>query len=222
MTVWAVPLFSSATQGSAVARITLLKRHEMTDKQNMRRTMLAARKHHHRDNRQAADELATQFEAAHIASQTARTIALYAAAGSEIETAALMRHLSAHGHALCLPYCHASDRPAEFRAYQIGDALAADKLGVAAPQSGAIVRPDIVFLPLVAADRSGARLGRGGGTYDRTLAALREQNNDLLAIGLAYDMQLVDKCPIDPHDQYLDGLLTERRYMACHHRASNA
>lgn len=55
----------------------------------------------------------------------------------------------------------------------------------------------IVVVPLVAFDRAGARLGYGGGCYDRYLPVL---SPICQIIGIAFDEQRVDHVPIDAHD----------------------
>ncbi len=62
-------------------------------------------------------------------------------------------------------------------------------------------------MPLLAVDRRGTRLGQGGGHYDRTLATLRAAG-PVLAVGMAWDCQLVDALPTDPWDEPLDALAT--------------
>ena len=71
---------------------------------------------------------------------------------------------------------------------------------------GLALTPDVVLVPLLAFDRSGARLGYGGGYYDRTLAALP----GCLAIGCAFAAQEVDQVPVEPTDQRLHAVATER------------
>ena len=67
---------------------------------------------------------------------------------------------------------------------------------------------DIVIMPGSVFDSNGGRLGYGGGYYDRFL-----QNDAPRArrIALAFEMQLVEKVPLEPHDQPLDILITEKR-----------
>jgi 5-formyltetrahydrofolate cyclo-ligase len=65
---------------------------------------------------------------------------------------------------------------------------------------------DLVLLPGVAFDRHGGRLGYGGGYYDRFLPRLRP---DAVKIGLAYDLQVVGRVPLEPHDVRLDAVVTE-------------
>jgi 5-formyltetrahydrofolate cyclo-ligase len=114
---------------------------------------------------------------------------------------------------LALPRVDAAGRPMSFRAWKPGDPVDADLQGCSAPLASAeAVDPDLFILPLVAFDRGGARLGQGGGYYDRTLDALSGRRRPVL-IGLAFAGQEVARVPIDAHDQKLDGILTERGYM---------
>jgi 5-formyltetrahydrofolate cyclo-ligase len=68
-------------------------------------------------------------------------------------------------------------------------------------------------VPLLAFDRAGHRLGYGAGHFDRTLELLRAER-PVLAVGLAYAAQEVDRIPRQPHDQTLDAICTERAYIA--------
>ncbi|WP_160308964.1 5-formyltetrahydrofolate cyclo-ligase [Paenibacillus sp. DMB20] len=65
----------------------------------------------------------------------------------------------------------------------------------------------------MAFDRKGGRLGYGGGYYDRLRERLNLQESARgkrsLWIGLAYEIQLMDKVPTESHDLRLDGLITE-------------
>ncbi|HSZ74505.1 MAG TPA: 5-formyltetrahydrofolate cyclo-ligase, partial [Rhizomicrobium sp.] len=63
----------------------------------------------------------------------------------------------------------------------------------------------VVFVPLLAFDARGHRLGYGGGYYDRTLSALKP-----IAIGIAYAGQEVAELPRQDHDHPLDAILTEQ------------
>jgi 5-formyltetrahydrofolate cyclo-ligase len=65
---------------------------------------------------------------------------------------------------------------------------------------------DLILVPGLAFTRDGCRIGRGGGYYDRLLAHphCRAQR-----IGIAYDLQIVDSIPVEPHDQRVDQIITE-------------
>ena len=62
---------------------------------------------------------------------------------------------------------------------------------------------DVIIVPGVAFDRTGRRLGMGGGFYDRFLLEL-----DCTAIGLAHRFQIVENLPVDPHDRPVDLVIT--------------
>ncbi len=63
---------------------------------------------------------------------------------------------------------------------------------------------DLVILPLLAFDRTGVRLGYGGGYYDRFLAACGATR-----VGLAFGLQESEKLPVEAHDVRLEVVVTE-------------
>ncbi len=70
--------------------------------------------------------------------------------------------------------------------------------GILEPPATALRRtPAVVVLPGRAFDRRGFRLGRGAGHYDR---ALSELSPDVLRVGFAFALQIVDTLPAEPHD----------------------
>jgi 5-formyltetrahydrofolate cyclo-ligase len=140
-------------------------------------------------------------------------VALYRAMGSEIEAEPLAAMMLRQGRRLSLPVVIRRDEAMIFRRWTPGDPLEPDMAGCPAPLPLAdTVVPNLVIVPLLAFDETGARLGQGGGHYDRTLAQLR-RNTAVVAIGLAYAGQRLDRLPIEAHDQALDGILTESGYI---------
>lgn len=81
------------------------------------------------------------------------------------------------------------------------------------PLSSPAIDPDLLFVPLLGFDRTGARLGYGAGHYDRTLAMLRARKR-IIAVGIAWACQEVARLPVDDTDQPLDFILTEREFIA--------
>ncbi len=137
----------------------------------------------------------------------------YRPRGGEIDPRPLMRRLAQAGVLLALPVAVEREGPLTFRAYAPGDRLEPDAWNIAAPTAEApAVRPDLVITPLLAFDRKGGRMGQGGGHYDRTLEALRAEGT-VFALGLAYAGQEVADIPLEPHDQRLDAILTEKGYI---------
>ena len=126
----------------------------------------------------------------------------------ELDTAPLLVALHRLGHRLCLPVMQGRGRPLLFRTYTPGDALATVVWGIQEPfPEKAELEPDMLLVPLLAADMQGHRLGYGGGFFDRTLRALR-QKKPVIAIGLAFEEQVVDAVPHLDYDERLDWVLT--------------
>lgn len=73
--------------------------------------------------------------------------------------------------------------------------------------------PDMVITPLTACDINKNRIGSGKGLYDITLKDLRIKNPNILALSICYDFQLFDNIPCEQHDQKLDMILTEKRFI---------
>lgn len=66
---------------------------------------------------------------------------------------------------------------------------------------------ETILLPGSVFDQRGGRFGYGGGYYDRLLAQIPAAAR----IGLAFDLQIVEKAPLSAHDQLLDLVVTETR-----------
>lgn len=79
------------------------------------------------------------------------------------------------------------------------------KIGVIPPFPIADI--DVVLIPGVSFDQDGFRLGYGGGYYDRFFDRF-----DVLPyrIGIAFDMQIVDKLPVEQHDYPVNEVITEK------------
>lgn len=69
---------------------------------------------------------------------------------------------------------------------------------------------ELVIVPGVVFSLEGYRLGYGKGFFDKLLKRLR-QKQDIIAVGLAFEKQLVDSFPISEYDQKLDIIVTEKR-----------
>ena len=65
---------------------------------------------------------------------------------------------------------------------------------------------DLLIVPGLAFDRSGGRLGQGGGHYDRVLEGVAARP---FTVGIAYASQLVDAVPMGERDQRVDCVITE-------------
>lgn len=125
--------------------------------------------------------------------------------GSEINTRPLLEALHARGHAIALPVTPPRGHPLLFRLWSPDMVMSRGPMGTQHPAAGAPVMPDWLIIPLLAFDRSGARLGYGGGYYDRTLPLL----TGATAIGVAYAAQEIPQVPTGPHDFRLHAIATQ-------------
>ena len=137
-------------------------------------------------------------------------VASYVAAGSEIDPRAIDRRALKLGFEIAYPWFTDRDAAMLFRR---GDSFVAGPFGIPQPGAeGTLLVPDIVLVPMLAADTQGTRLGQGKGHYDRALATLLK-DKPLFTIGLAYDMQIADELPRDDWDIPLDAIATPTRWI---------
>lgn len=127
---------------------------------------------------------------------------------TEIDPRPAMAEAAAHGP-VGVPVIDGAGLPLRFLRWEPGCALVEGPFGARVPVDPVEMVPEIVIVPLVAFDRRGGRLGYGGGFYDRTLERLRAARATL-AIGFAFGAQEADVLPLEPTDQPLDLIVTER------------
>jgi 5-formyltetrahydrofolate cyclo-ligase len=166
----------------------------------------------------SAAKFAASYFMAGLEPKEGQAVALYHPAGDELDTAPLAAALAEAGAAVLLPVVIKKNAPLTFRLFEIDRPLVRGRYGIMEPPSEAESRtPDIVVTPLLAVRPDGARLGMGGGYYDRTLAVLR-QEGEVLAVGYGYAAQMMDRFPVGPEDQFLDGFVSEQGYRAFERR----
>lgn len=152
-----------------------------------------------------------------------RTVGVYAAMGSEVDPAAFAAAAAKRGWRVAYP-CMLSATDAMacgqrmcMRAVSADDAseapfIAHPTRAFAATDIDSSHFPivpakalDMIVVPLVAFDRTGARLGYGGGCYDRYLPTVAPER---LIVGIAFDEQRVDHVPTDTHDLTLPNIVS--------------
>jgi 5-formyltetrahydrofolate cyclo-ligase len=130
--------------------------------------------------------------------RAARTVLLYRSLPGELSTVGLANAAWRQGRRVAMPRVAGPGALAlhEVRAWT--DLRPGGAFGVHEPLATLpAVEPeeaDLAIVPGVAWTRSGARLGRGGGFFDRLLPRLR------LSWGVGFDAQLVDAVPTEAHD----------------------
>ena len=183
-------------------------------KREVRRSVLAARDALGEAERVARSAAIHDRSLALPELEGARTVMLYWSFGSEVATGPLIDRLRDQGTIIVLPRIR-GPQDIEAVAFEPGDPLRQTSFGAREPAAGAVVDPgsiDVVVPPGVAFDRSGRRVGYGGGFYDRFLPML---GRAVPRIALAFDVQLVDELPAGGFDLPVDVIVTESRVLRC-------
>lgn len=142
----------------------------------------------------------------------AASVMCFASFRGEVNTWPLMEAILTEGKTLSLPRI---TEHGLMQAQQITDIAALTRQDYdifAPPAESPLIEParlDLVIVPGLAFDAAGWRLGRGGGYYDRFLAA-----TPAYKLALCYELQLLPELPHAPHDIRMDAVLTEYRLYA--------
>ena len=168
----------------------------------MRAEILAARRARPPERRAAAGRALRDSVLELPELQMAGTIAAYVSIGTEPDTRGLLFALWKRGSYVLLPVLR-PDGDLDWASYEGPDSLAAGPRGLLEPTEPrrgvtAITSADLLIVPALAVDRTGRRLGRGGGSYDR---ALTRVGAEILTVALLYQGELVSQVPAGPHDQ---------------------
>lgn len=151
----------------------------------------------------------------------AATVAAYVSVGREPGTGPLLAGLEAAGKRVILPLLQPDD-DLDWAVYRGPDSLVPARRGLLEPVGtplgpDAIGTADCVIVPGLAVDRTGLRLGRGGGSYDRALGRVPVGTFTCVVL---HASEVRDEVPADPHDRQVtavvteDGLLRFRRSMS--------
>lgn len=135
-----------------------------------------------------------------------QTIAAYFPRDGELNILPLIDYCWKQDRHICLPSI--SQEQLIFKRYQEKTQMKRGADGILEPGIDEVLQPDLVFLPLVAFDRLGNRLGMGKGFYDKTFQHARP-----ILIGVAYACQEAQRLPVDTWDVPLNGIVTEEECM---------
>jgi len=140
-------------------------------------------------------------------------IFFYAPLPGEMDIWPLLGDSIAAGKTVALPrFDEATQRYVACQIQDVATDLADGQYGIREPRGHCIAVPpnrlDLVLVPGVAFDLHGRRLGRGKGFYDQMLASVRGTT-----CGVAFDEQIVETIPVEPHDVHLNCILTPTRWL---------
>jgi 5-formyltetrahydrofolate cyclo-ligase len=144
----------------------------------------------------------------------AATVAAYVSVGREPGTGVLLDALAAAGKRVILPLLQ-PDNDLDWAAYTGAEGLVSAGRGLLEPVGAplgpdAVATADVVVVPGLAVDRSGLRLGRGGGSYDRALARVPVGTFTCVVLN---DEEVLDAVPAAPHDRPVAAAVTEERLL---------
>jgi 5-formyltetrahydrofolate cyclo-ligase len=136
----------------------------------------------------------------------AKTIFTFMPIGSEPD---ILHALLSSGAVVCVPKVSGSNM--NFFAIDRHTKFDINSLGIPEPISNKLIEPDednsIIFVPALAVDKHGHRIGYGKGFYDRYLECFP----NITAVGIAYEICIYDSTlSIEAHDKPLNGILTEK------------
>ena len=141
----------------------------------------------------------------------ARTVMAFCALQDEADLRPLWRRLIVAGKTVVFPVL--GGEPGRMDAAEVTDIerdLHCGRFGIGQPRDGRPVDPreiDLIFIPALAFDLEGNRVGRGGGYYDRFLAGRAPQ---AFRCGIAFECQVLKTLPVKEHDCIVHALVTEK------------
>lgn len=154
----------------------------------------------------------------------AKSILLYVSFRSEVDTTRYLLDIIKLGKKLILPVV--DSRHKVLKLYEVKDTSELEPGYMGIPEPGikesrrcALKDIDIVVIPGTGFDLKGNRLGYGGGYYDRLLSYESKQlagvENHIPTIALAFEEQIGEEIPAEPHDIRVDMIITDERLISC-------
>jgi 5-formyltetrahydrofolate cyclo-ligase len=186
------------------------------DKADLRSTVRASRRARTASERELAATGLAKIVTKITGYPEAQTFTAYAAFGTEPGTAALLSVLVAAGKRVLLPAVH-DDGTLGWIEYLGPQTLVPSERGIPEPVGPELGRGaaaleaadvDIMLVPALAVDHSGARIGKGGGFYDRVLRDLPEDRPLRVAVVHDEDVLPAGGVPAQDHDQRVHAALT--------------
>ena len=188
----------------------------MQDKAGIRKELLSKRDNIPPDVRMAKNRMVRERMLSLEEFRNAGIIFFFASFRTEVDTTEMIKSALSSGKRVLLPKVDKDSH--ELLLYEIRDfgELAPGYMGIPEPtfqgRQMSINDADIVIIPGAGFDVSGNRIGYGGGYYDRLLSGLQKH---IPVIAPAYEEQVVDSVPSEPHDIRVQMIVTDRRVIRC-------
>ncbi len=140
-----------------------------------------------------------------------KVVSSFISINSEIDTTELNNYIIKNNKTLCLPVVLKKDEYLIFRKFNNHQQMIEGFKNIKEPKdTNEILIPELIFVPCLAYDNFGYRLGYGGGYYDRTFDYLKKNNKKFISVGYAFDQQKIVEVPKDKFDVKLDYVITEK------------
>ena len=131
---------------------------------------------------------------------------------SEIPTTDLNEYLISKNKILSFPVVNPKSKILSFRQFNKNQNLIEGSYKIPEPPlENEELIPNLIFVPCLAFDIQGYRLGYGGGYYDSTFAYFKSINHQFISVGFAYDDQKINSVIRDQFDYKLNYVLTEKQ-----------
>ncbi len=185
-------------------------------KKKLRHHMLGLRRHLSGEKHLAYSQSIWKRLQREVFFKRSNCIFCYASMPDEVQTLAFLKQMLLQGKKVCLPFITGKGKM-EAVALPSLDVLTMGDFGILTVQAENRhkVSPetiDCVIVPGAAFGRDGARLGMGGGYYDRFLM---KQAVSAFRVAAAFSCQLTDKIPMEVHDCRVDAIVTEEETIFC-------
>ncbi|MDA8105187.1 MAG: 5-formyltetrahydrofolate cyclo-ligase [Nitrospiraceae bacterium] len=190
----------------------------MSDKSEVRAELMKKRDAIPTEVRRAKDRLIRERLLALDEIKVSNLIFFFASFRSEIDTLEPMTLLLAEGKRIVLPKVDRKNHLLLLYEIKSIEELVPGYMGIPEPavlsEERTITVNDIeaVVIPGAGFDEAGNRIGYGGGYYDRLLASI---GKDLPVIAPAYEEQITESIPSEPHDIKVTMIVTDRRVIRC-------
>lgn len=146
----------------------------------------------------------------------AKTIMLYASIKNEVQTSYLIEEALKNKKRVVLPITDTKNNKLLLSELQDIKHLHAGAFSIPEPKKGFVKlvkekEIDLIVVPGVAFDKNGCRVGYGKGYYDKLLEKLK----NVTKVGIAFELQIINKSFDEKHDVPLDKIITEERVIEC-------
>jgi 5-formyltetrahydrofolate cyclo-ligase len=153
----------------------------------------------------------------------ADSILMYVSFRSEVNTRKFLDDIHKMGKRLILPLVDARHKVLKLYEVKDNSELAPGYMGIPEPdvrenRRVTIKDIDLVVIPGTGFDIQGNRLGYGGGYYDRLLSYESKQLAEvehIPTVALAFEEQIGEEIPAEPHDIQVDMIITDKRLIRC-------